>query len=153
MARILGIAPEQTLTSLPRLLSGIDFEDRARVESHFHAADGSTGLFEIEFRTSPDGQTPSWLRLMGSVGAHRGNTATHMRGLAFDLTERRLTRGSPAQQAQHRINQLADHAITMKCLLAEFDNPPLTKLFDKVAVEIGLELARRLSHSDPAKRH
>lgn len=154
LSRKLGFAGKlQQVAPLACFLAAIHDEDRARVENQFHVASELGGSIEVEFRTSMEGRVPLWLRLMGRTGAHPTSSAARLRGLAFDLTEGRRSQGSPAQQAQDRINQLADHAIAMKSLVAGLENSPLSRLVDRVAIEIGFELARRLSQSDPVKRH
>ncbi len=153
--RVLGMSVERAHGApLRHFLARVHADDRARVEAILRAACGTAGpSIEIEFRTAADGKATSWLRLMGRAVYQPTSPAARLRGLSFDLTERHHLLGSPAQQAQHQINQLADHAIAMKSLVVGLENSPLSTLVDKVAIEIGFELARRLAQATPERRH
>lgn len=69
------------------------------------------------------------------------------------MTEERRPVGSEGDQAQRQANRLADHAAAMKGLVAGLRNPPLARLVDEVAVEIGHELARRLRGTGERQMH
>lgn len=150
-ALALGLAIEADAARdvpLARVLAGIVPGDRLRIESVLHAAGETGGPFEAEFR-SLGGPAPSrWLRLMGRADRDPEVGAPRAWGLAFDLTEARAAGGSP----QRRLNRLADYAIAMKGLVDDLRNPPLARLVDEVAVEIGFELGRRLREADD-RRH
>lgn len=151
-AALLGFADAETGIALDDLLGGIHAEDRLRIESVLHAACEAGGPFEAEFRLLPSGGV-RWIRLMGRAIIEHPSGVIRTRGLAFDLTEGRSLRGTPAQQAQRQVNRLADHAVAMKGLVATLSNADLTHLVDRVAVEIGFELARRLHGDDHGRRH
>ena len=148
--------PEREKTGVPleRMLGAVHAEDRMRIESVLHAAFEAGGAFETEFRTRAlqGGGDERWLRLMGRTEFDRARRAVRSRGVAFDLTERRGA-GSPFRQSQQRVNQLADHAIAMKGLVADLDNPMLARLADALAVEVGFELARQLKPAKGGSSH
>ena len=146
LAALLGIAPGTARrgAALARAVAAMHGEDRERAEVLLRAASEETGPFEAEFRVTGGGKALRWLRLMGRSDRRSGS----VRGLAFDLTEGRTGRGDPARQAQDRANRLADHAIAMKRLVADLSNRPLALAVDRVAVEIGFELARHLRAAD-----
>ncbi|MCE4224775.1 PAS domain-containing protein [Methylobacterium sp. C25] len=147
----LGLASEELAgMTLARLVSAIHAEDGSRIAALFAASLESGGPFEAEFRTRDGGR---WLRLMGRTDLGGERQAARACGLAFDLTEGRLGRGGPARRAQWQANQLAEHVIAMKGLVPRLDNPGLARLVDRLAVEIGFELARRLVPSAANARH
>lgn len=153
LGRALALAPEEAAgVPLARVLSGIHAEDRPRIEGVLQDAWEIGGPFEAEFRTWAGRRGSRWLRLMGcaEIDASR---RVRTRGLAFDLTESRLGRGTPAQQAQRQANQLADHVIAMKGLVVGCGNPSLARLVDELAVEIGFELARHLRRAGDGRGH
>lgn len=148
LACLLGLAPEEAGgASLVRVLSGIHAEDRLRIENLLDAACTTGAPFEAEFRTWAGGRGSRWLRLMGRTEIDGGHRAVRARGLAFDLTDGRRGRGTPVQQAQWQVNQLADHVIAMKGLISTSSNPSLARLVDRMAIEIGFELARCLQRT------
>ncbi|TXN19266.1 PAS domain-containing protein [Methylobacterium sp. WL9] len=154
LAHALDLAPEErTGVPLARVLSLIHAEDRPRIAGLLSASQEAGGPFEAEFRTWEGRRGARWLRLMGRTDIEGGHRAVRARGLAFDLTEGRLGRGSPARQAQWQANQLADHVIAMKGLVPPLGNPSLARLVDRLAVEIGFELARRLTQAAGDVRH
>ncbi|GEP01300.1 PAS domain-containing protein [Methylobacterium haplocladii] len=144
----LDLAPgESAGVPLARVLSLIHAEDRPRIAGLFAASQEEGSPFEVEFRIGEGRGGARWLRLMGRTDIDAGRRTARARGLAFDLTEGRLGRGSPARQAQWQANQLADHVIAMKGLVPPLDNPSLARLVDRLAVEIGFELARRVTQA------
>ncbi|MEH3119807.1 MAG: hypothetical protein PGN25_20050 [Methylorubrum populi] len=148
LARLLAV-PDEAATGAPLAvaLAAVEIEDAARLEGVLRAAGEDGRPFEAEFRTRPGPDGPRWLRLMGRCGCDPGTGALTTQGLAFDLTEGRRPGGPEADQAQRQANRLADHAAAMKGLVAGLRNPPLARLVDEVAVEVGHELARHLRGS------
>ncbi|WP_411904066.1 hypothetical protein [Methylorubrum thiocyanatum] len=145
LARLLAVPAEAaTGASLTLALAAVEAEDAVRVAGVLRAAGEDGRPFEAEFRTRPGPDGARWLRLMGRCGRDPATGAVTTQGLAFDLTEGRRPVGSDAQQAQRQVNRLADHAAAMKGLVAGLRNPPLARLVDEVAVEVGHELARHL---------
>lgn len=145
LAQILAVPAEAAGGApLSQALAAIDAEDAARLESVLRAAGEDGCPFEAEFRTRPGPDGPRWLRLMGRCGRDPATGALATQGLAFDLTESRRPAPAEARQAQRQVNRLADHAAAMKGLVASLRNPPLARLVDEVAVEVGHELARHL---------
>ncbi|GJE70028.1 hypothetical protein [Methylorubrum podarium] len=148
LARLLGVPGEAAGGApLTLALAAVEAEDALRLESVLRAAVEDGRPFEAEFRTRPGPEGVRWLRLMGRCRRDPGTGARTTQGLAFDLTEERRPVGSETDQAQRQANRLADHAAAMKGLVAGLRNPPLARLVDEVAVEIGHELARRLRGS------
>ncbi|GLS46850.1 PAS domain-containing protein [Methylobacterium brachythecii] len=146
LSRAFGLAAGEVAgVPLTRVIAAIHAEDGPRIESLFAASREIGGPFEAEFRTRGGDR---WLRLMG-----RTDRAARACGLAFDLTEGRLGGGGPAHRAQWQANQLAEHVIAMKGLVPPLDNPSLARLVDRLAVEIGFELARRLVPDAGDVRH
>lgn len=145
LARLLAV-PIEDAPSLPlaRALAAVEAEDAARFESMLRAAGEDGCLFEVEIRTRPRLDGARWLRLMGRGGHDPGAGPRATQGLAFDLTEARRSDGPEASRVQRQANRMADHAAAMKGLVAGLRNPPLARLVDEVAVEIGHELARCL---------
>ncbi|MEE7459361.1 hypothetical protein MPAR168_06620 [Methylorubrum populi] len=145
LARLLAV-PIEDAPALPlaRALAAVEAEDAARLESMLRAAGEDGCLFEVEIRTRPRLDGPRWLRLMGRGGHDPGAGPRATQGLAFDLTEARRSDGPEASRFQRQANRMADHAAAMKGLVAGLRNPPLARLVDEVAVEIGHELARCL---------
>ena len=154
LARLLSV-PENTAagTPLTRALAAVEAEDAVRLESVLRAAGEDGRPFEAEFRTRPGPEGTRWLRLMGRCRRDPATGALTTQELAFDLTEERRPAGSEGGQAQRQANRLADHAAAMKGLVAGLRNPPLARLVDEVAVEIGHELARRLRGSGGRQVH
>ncbi|GEP09483.1 PAS domain-containing protein [Methylobacterium gnaphalii] len=155
LARPLGdalglTARESAGVPLARLIAAIHPEHSLRIESLFLAARDTGGPFEAEFRTRGGAR---WLRLMGRTDLGGSDGAVRTCGLAFDLTEGRLGRGGPGRGAQWQANQLAEHVIAMKGLVPPLDNPSLAHLVDRLAVEIGFELARRFGEAAGDVRH
>lgn len=145
LARLLAVSPEEAAGApLAVALAGIEPEDALRLESILRSAGEDGCPFEAEFRTRAGPEGPRWLRLMGRFGRDPATGASATQGLAFDLTEGRRAGGSAAWQAQRQANRLADHAAAMKGLVAGLRNPPLARLVDEVAVEVGHEIARHL---------
>ena len=146
LAPVLGLSPDAAARGVPlaRVLAGIDPDDRLRIESALHAAGEAGGPFEAEFRSLGAAAAQRWLRLAGRAERDPADGAVRAWGLAFDLTEACAPGGSPVR----RVNRLAGHAIAMKGLTADLSNPPLARLVDAVAVEIGYELGRRLRDVD-----
>jgi PAS domain-containing protein len=144
LARLLAL-PEAAASGAPlRLaLARIEPEDALRLESVLRAAGEDGCPFEAEFRIRGGPAGARWLRLMGRCARDPASGALATQGLAFDLTEGRAD-GPADRLAQRRANRLADHAVAMKGLVAELRNPPLARLVDEVAVEVGHEVARRL---------
>ena len=154
LARLLAV-PENAAAGAPLTLAlaAVEAEDAVRLESVLRAAGEDGRPFEAEFRTRPGPGGVRWLRLMGRCRRDPGTGARTTQGLAFDLTEERRPVGSETDQAQRQANRLADHAAAMKGLVAGLRNPPLARLVDEVAVEIGHELARRLRGSGERQMH
>ncbi len=150
LGRVLDLAPQERAgVPLARVLSLIHAEDRPRLASLLAASLEGGSPFEVEFRLGAGGRDTRWLRLMGRTVVDGRRGTVRARGLAFDLTEARLGRGSPDRQAQWQANQLAGHVIAMKGLVPPLGNPSLARLVDRLAVEIGFELARRLVQAAP----
>lgn len=145
LSRLLGV-PEEAAAGAPlsQAMAAVEVEDACRLESVLRAAGQDGCPFEAEFRTRPGPHGPRWLRLMGRCGRDPVTGRLTTQGLAFDLTEGRHPGGPEASQAQRQANRLADHAAAMKGLVAGLRNPPLARLVDEVAVEVGHELARHL---------
>lgn len=154
-AGLLGLPPNEALTDIPldRVIAGIHPEDRLRVESVLYDAGEAASPFETEFRTRPGTRGTRWIRLMGRSERDATSGRARLRGLAFDLTEGRRPTGSPRQRLQRQANRLADHVTAMQGLVASLRNPPLSRLVDRMAVEIGYELARRLRAAEGGPRH
>ncbi|MCJ2029328.1 hypothetical protein MKK50_07900 [Methylobacterium sp. J-043] len=145
LARLLAVpAALAAGAPLTLALAAVEAEDAVRLESVLRAAGEDGRPFEAEFRTRPGPDGPRWLRLMGRSGRDPETGALTTQGLAFDLTEGRRPVDSEVHQAQRQANRLADHAAAMKGLVAGLRNPPLARLVDEVAVEVGHELARHL---------
>ncbi len=146
LTRLLGLEEDAT-AGVPLAAFLARIEEGTRVESVLLAARQGREPFEVEFRTRGGPEGRRWLRLMGR-GEHDRAT-----GLAFDLTEERMVRGSAAREAQRRVNRLADHVVAMKGLVEGLPNPPLARLVDAVALAIGFELARRLQPPEGSQSH
>lgn len=145
LARLLAVPVEDAAgVPLVRVLAAVEAQDAARLEGMLRAANEDGCPFEVEFRTHPVSEEPRWLRLMGRCAHDPATGARATQGLAFDLTEARRSGGPEASRAQRQANRLADHATAMKGLVAGLRNPPLARLVDEIAVEVGHELARRL---------
>ncbi len=144
LARVLSL-PEEAASGAPleMALARIEPEDALRLESVLRAAGQDGCPFEAEFRTRPGPAGPRWLRLMGRCARDPASGLRATQGLAFDLTEGRAD-GPADWLDQRRANRLADHAMAMKGLVAGLRNPPLARLVDKIATEVGHEVARRL---------
>ncbi len=144
LARLLSLSEaEATGAPLGVALARIEPEDALRLESVLRAAGQDGCPFEAEFRTRPGPGGPRWLRLMGRCARDPASGARATQGLAFDLTEGRAD-GPADWRDQRRANRLADHAVAMKGLVSGLRNPPLARLVDEVATEVGHEVARRL---------
>lgn len=145
LARLLAVSTEAAAGApLTQALAAVEAEDATRLAEVLRAAGEDGRPFEAEFRTVAGPNGSRWLRLMGRCGRDPGTGALTTQGLAFDLTEGRRPVGSEVQQAQRQANRLADHAAAMKGLVSGLRNPPLARLVDEVAVEVGHELARHL---------
>ena len=155
LANLLGIDPGEAAegVGLEQALSGLRAEDRLRFENVLYEAGTTGGSFEVELRTRAEPAASRWLRLMGRCGPDPTGGRLLARGLAFDLTERRLERGTPTERAHRQANRLTEHVIAMQGLVADLRNPPLAQLVNRVAVEIGFELARRLQAASSGPRH
>ena len=151
-AAFLGVPHDAagTRLDLSRWLSAVHVEDRLRIESVLFAASEAGGVFEAEFRLEQGGTRR--VRLMGRSAAEP-DRRIRSRGLAFDLTRTGLSEGTPAQQTQRRVNELADHVIALKGLVGPLRNTPLSQLVDRVAVEVGFEVARQLHGAESGPRH
>lgn len=148
LARLLAVPGESAAGApLALALAALEAEDAIRLESLLHAAGEDGWPFEAEFRTRSGPEGPRWLRLMGRCARDPATGARTTQGLAFDLTEGRQHGGLTAGRAQRQANRLADHAVAMKDLVAGLRNPPLARLVDEIAVEVGHELARHLRGS------
>ena len=144
LARLLALSDAAASGApLPVALAQVEPEDAMRLESVLRAAGRDGCPFEAEFRTRAGLAGPRWLRLMGRCARDPASGALATQGLAFDLTEGRAE-GPGDGRDQRRANRLSDHAAAMKGLVAGLRNPPLARLVDEVAVEVGHEVARRL---------
>ncbi len=145
LARLLAV-PEAAAAGAPLALAlaAVETADAVRLEGLLRVAGEDGRPFEAEVRTRPGPDGPRWLRLMGRCGRDPGTGTLTTQGLAFDLTEGRYPGGPEASEAQRQAHRLADHAAAMKGLVAGLHNPPLERLVDEVAVEVGHELARHL---------
>lgn len=147
LARLLRLSEEATVdVPLAQALAWVDPEDALRLESMLRAAGADGCPFETEFRTRAT--VPRSIRLMGRCDRDPASGAMVTQGLAFDLTEG-LADGPADWLDQRRANRLADHVIAMKDLVAGLRNPPLARLIDDVAVEVGREVARHLRGDGP----
>lgn len=148
LARLLALSEEAASGApLSLALAQVEPDDAMRLESVLRAAGEDGCPFEAEFRTRAGPAGPRWLRLMGRCARDPASGALATQGLAFDLTEGRAV-GPADWLDQRRANRLADHAVAMKGLVAGLRNPPLARLVDEVAVEVGHEVARRLRRSE-----
>ncbi len=144
LARLMAL-PAEAASGAPLgvILARIEPEDALRLESLLRAAGQDGCPFEAEIRTRSGPAGSRWLRLMGRCARDPASRTRATQGLAFDLTEGRAD-GPADWLDQRRANRLADHAVAMKGLVAGLRNPPLARLVDEVAAEVGHEVARRL---------
>ena len=180
VARALGWSPGAAGRGVPlaRLLARIHDADRARVDNTLHAAIARGGAFAVAFRTR--GPRRLDLRGLGLHGSELHGSELHGPDLGgFDLRGRIETdaAGQPARargivlawaddragdrvkdradgsRGQHAVNRMAEHAIALRGLADDLARPGLSRLLDRLMVEIGHELARHLRESPDGRRH
>jgi hypothetical protein len=153
LALALGLQPEEGARGVPlaALLAAIHGEDRARVENALHAALARGGAFAVAFRTAPSPRWRDlrWMDLRGRVERDAGGRPSRARGIVLDLTEDR----GHAPRDQDIANRMAEHAIALRGLADDLERPGLTRILDRLMLEIGLELARHLRAGPEGQRH
>jgi hypothetical protein len=147
VARALGWSPDAGVRGVPlaRFLSRIHDEDRARVDNALQAAIARGGAFAVAFRT----RGPRRLDLRGRIEPDAAGNPARARGLVLDLSEDR----ADGPRDQHAVNRMAEHAIALRGLADALARPGLSRLLDRLMVEIGHELARHLRDSPDGQRH
>ncbi|KQO72437.1 hypothetical protein ASF18_19350 [Methylobacterium sp. Leaf89] len=157
VARAVGWPPEAGARGVPlaRFLARIHDADRARVDNALHAAIARGGAFAVAFRTRGPRRLDlrrldlRRLDLRGRIEADAAGTPARARGIVLDLAEDR----ADGPRDQHAVNRMAEHAIALRGLADDLARPGLSRLLDRLMVEIGLELARHLRDSPDGQRH
>lgn len=147
VARALGWSPEEGARGVPlsALLSGTHDEDRARLDNALQAAITRGGAFAVAFRT----RAPRWLNLRGRIEPDAAGRPARALGIVLELAEDRVD----SARDQHAVNRMAEHAIALRGLADDLARPGLSRLLDRLMVEIGHELARHLRDSPDGQRH
>ncbi|MGU3360757.1 PAS domain-containing protein [Methylobacterium sp. M6A4_1b] len=147
VARALGWSPEEGARGVPlaSLLSRTHEEDRARVDNALHAAIARGGAFALSFRT----RAPRRLDLRGRIEPDAAGRPVRARGIVLEPAEDRVV----GVRDQHAVNRMAEHAIALRGLADDLARPGLSRLLDRLMVEIGHELARHLRDAQDGRRH
>jgi two-component system, LuxR family, sensor kinase FixL len=123
---------------IERFLSTVHPDDRDAVERHVRESLERPGPFEREYRiVLPDGRV-RWINAIGVVEADSSGTATCVRGVSIDVTERKLAQ---LESEKHR-TELAH--------LARFTT--LGELSGSLAHELNQPLSAILSNAEAAQR-
>lgn len=147
LARRLGLGPEEGGgRPLAAFLDAAHADDRARVENALHAAIARGGRFAVAFRAAPDAR---WLDLRGRIEADAAGRPAWARGIVLDLTEEHAV----PRRDQDRVNRMAEHVIALRGLAEGLERPGMTRLLDRLMMEIGFELARHLRDAPDGQRH
>lgn len=173
VARALGWSPEAGGRGVPlaRLLARIHDADRARVDNALHAAIARGGAFAVAFRTRGPrrrdlrGGDLRGLDLRGRIETDAVGQPARARGIvlawaedwvedpAEDPAEDPSRNRAGGSRGQHAANRMAEHAIALRGLADDLARPGLSRLLDRLMVEIGHELARHLRESPDGRRH
>lgn len=160
VARALGWSPGAAGRGVPlaRLLARIHDADRARVDNTLHAAIARGGAFAVAFRTrGPRRLDLRGFDLRGRIETDAAGQPARARGIvlawADDRAGDRVKDRADGSRGQHAVNRMAEHAIALRGLADDLARPGLSRLLDRLMVEIGHELARHLRESPDGRRH
>ena len=170
VARALGWSPGAAGRGVPlaRLLARIHDADRARVDNTLHAAIARGGAFAVAFRTRGPrrldlrgldlhGSELHGFDLRGRIETDAAGQPARARGIvlawADDRAGDRVKDRADGSRGQHAVNRMAEHAIALRGLADDLARPGLSRLLDRLMVEIGHELARHLRESPDGRRH
>ena len=151
-ASLLGLDPAAAAEGVPidAFLDRTHPEDRTRIESYLHAVGESGGPMEAEFRTLESKIGVRRVLMRGRVERDAAGGTAQGRGIAIDLTE---NHAADLHQTERLVHRMAEQAIALRTLADALQRPHLTKLIDRLMVEIGFELAAFLRDPKAGRRH
>ena len=153
---LFGFATDERI-DLNRFLAALHPDDRHAARESLNAALATTGTFEDEYRTILPGGVERWIRTRGRAGSHRPGVPPRVRGVSFDITERReLTDLLKAERAFLRqVIDITPNLLYAKDRQGRFTlvNQAVANLFGKPVEDlIGKTDADLNSHAEEVER-
>ena len=87
---LFGFAPGERI-DFNRFLAALHPDERDAARERMNLARGKGGVFESEYRIILPGGQERWVRTRGRTGSTRAGMPARVRGVSFDITERKLT--------------------------------------------------------------